>query len=272
MRLDYWLIHSLIILYVSGLNVNNTNRAQIPAPKLTRGTEVKPFSLPWIASIQLFAKHLCTGVIIDDTTMITGAHCAHPSTKNMLEVQAHRHILPKGPIVEEAIIFKVISITNHPSFHASVLASHYNHDISIWKIEWISGDLRKLPMNFIEFDNGFLSAENTTLVSAGWGSTGSEGQRVTNSLMQTRLTVTSYEECAALHDINHGSFCAHSPGTINTCEEGSGSPLLAKRRRGKFVLVAIKSYQRLNCRSSSSIPEVFTKISDHLGWIIQTLT
>lgn len=236
------------------------------SPKIYGGFQAQQFNYPWITSIQYFGQHVCGGVLIDDETVITTANCGNQTPfKLLLRVHAHRHRLSDSTTEEDALVFKVISMKNHPRFNSSAI-SEYN--ISVWKVQLIEGNPSKIPIDIVKFDDGSLSQDWQELVIAGWGSKTADGPFET-VLMEAPVFVMPNSFCANLYpSVTENSVCARGLKT-NVCRGDLGGPLFVKLKNGQIVLVGISSFG-WHCDVPYS-PSVYAKISMLRDWIVSVL-
>lgn len=232
--------------------------------RIVNGTKVADLAYPWMASIQSFAGHRCGATLINATALITAAHCKLPIRED-LRVLARLNNL-YDPTT--ALQFRVLSINNHPNYSFSPKLGHQN-DVAIWRIELVTGDSSKIPLNSIVLDDGTFSKDNTTLKIAGWGKTTEKSPFSTN-LMESQVVVINQNQCQSIYtSLDQSMLCAYAPYT-DVCEGDSGGPLFAIRPNGKVVLVGITSYG-YGC-AREDFPGVYTRVSSLAFWIANNQT
>ena len=201
------------------------------------------FKYPWMVSLQNSKFHFCGGSLLDANTIITAAHCSQRKPSSSLRVVAHRHNLALSDAQENALVFEVKSITNHPKYSSS----NYQNDVSIWKINLISGNASDIPAGVVKFDNGTYSQPGTEMEVIGWGTTSSSGS-ASKILLTTKVPITTTEYCQkAYSNVSPTSICAGLPqGGKDTCQGDSGGPMFTTNESGQVFLVGLTSWGQGN--------------------------
>ena len=238
-----------------------------PPMNIVGGIPVSPeFKYPWMLSLQSSRSHFCGGSLINANTMITAAHCSQRSVSSSLRVVAHRHNLALSDQAEGALVFEVKSITTHPKY----TSGNYQNDVSIWKINLISGDPATIPAGMVKFDNGTFSAPGTELEAIGWGTTSSSGP-VSKILLSVTVPVTTTEYCLkAYSNLSPTSICAGYPaGGKDTCQGDSGGPMFKTTETGQVFLVGLTSWGK-GC-ALAQYPGVYARVTSFVDWVLPLL-
>lgn len=233
-------------------------------PKIVGANESIPFKYPWLTSIQVHGKHICSGVLLDLTTMITAAHCSIVRVNPWLRVKAHRFDLRYPGWYEKALKFRVDSIKVHEQFRQ--LRTGYINDIAVWKLVRFQGSKYRLPEGSISLDDGTYTAKNRyrfknlKLKIAGWGSTTDTDELVNSDrIHESNVTVTTANCIPNL-------ICGSVTVNKSICRGDHGGPLFAEKRDGKVALVGIASF---GWGDEGCSPGSYLLINQYVDWINQ---
>jgi trypsin len=224
---------------------------------IVNGTEVSEFKYGFMASIQEHDEHFCGGSIINPTTLLTAAHCSVGITafKNYT-VRAHRHNLTKTDFEEKGVVFEVLNVTVHPDYNDT--DADTNHDVAIWKLRAIQGNILTLNTHKVALDDGKNSVPGQMLNGIGWGLT-SENGTVSDVLQEVRLPIVADDVCRSEYpNLSDTSICAgYQLGGKDTCNGDSGGPLFAMED-SKAIIVGLTSYGN-GCARADNVG-VYTRI------------
>jgi trypsin len=240
----------------------------IPPPRIVGGYEVSPefkYSNTFV-DIQRVKKHSCGGVLYNEDTVITAAHCSL-TDKYWDSVVVHRHNIQKSTSEEQGAEYKVIKKTVHPRF----VKKTFENDIAIWKLEKKVDFKPRLKLDDGKFGNDYDSLLNVI----GWGKT-IHGGYLSPVLLETKIPVYDGPQCAAdyvrMNDTSLNpeyKLCAGYPeGGKDACQGDSGGPLFAMEG-DKMVLVGITSYG-IGC-ARPNLPGTYTRISRFRHWILANI-
>lgn len=230
------------------------------------GTEVVPFAYPWITYLDVSGKGVCGGSLLDESTIVTAAHCTPRELKNSRAI-AYAHNLKKSE-EENNLIFEVYESIQHEKYNSRTS----ENDIAVWKVKLIQGDPSRMPINLVTFDDGSFSGPGEELTVAGWGAVTVNGA-LSAAMRETKVFIISNEECKRSYRyIYQSSLCAGKNqiklgdpnGGHDSCYGDSGGPLF-RTIDSKVVLVGIVSYG-YKCGLPNS-PGVYSRISFHADWI-----
>ena len=105
------------------------------------GGHIAPKPIPWQVNIMYRSQRRCGGTLIDQTTIITAAHCARYAYANgtvvfdRLDKKPSKYSISVGtkdllPVSTDRIRPKRIIV--HPAFHSE----SFKNDIAIIKLDW----------------------------------------------------------------------------------------------------------------------------------------
>ncbi|KAK5640450.1 hypothetical protein RI129_011261 [Pyrocoelia pectoralis] len=218
--------------------------------RIVGGSDAPEGAYPYQISLRYFGSHNCGGSIVDETTILTAAHCVVGSSPGYLSVIAGSNKLSSG-----GDSYEIESIRSHAEYDSWNI---YN-DIAIVKL--------KTPIVFtdkvkkIDLETEYVGAAVDCVLS-GWGSLSYPGSLPDNLQHIDLKTITS-EDCADL--MNHGTLdrtqiCTLTKAGEGACHGDSGGPLVANKQIGivSFGFPCARGY-----------PDAFTRVSAYKDWIEQ---
>ncbi|KXN72760.1 putative trypsin-like serine protease precursor [Conidiobolus coronatus NRRL 28638] len=252
---------------ISSNIINPVLNDSIPQARIVDGLEVKPpfkYSNTMV-EIKRTIIHTCGGVLFNENTVITAAHCSLTPQK-FDSVLVHRHNLEKSTEEEGGKEYKVIKKTVHPMFNKKT----FQNDVAIWKLD---GNVEFKPK--LRLDDGkYGNVTDTPLNVIGWGAIQHKGY-ASSVLMETTLPVYNNTLCRTSYqkkkdDINpEYKLCAgFETGGTDSCQGDSGGPLF-KMEGDTMVLVGITSYG-IGC-ARPELPGTYTRVSRFRHWIMANI-
>jgi len=220
------------------------------------GEDAKENHYPFMVSLQQKSNnfHFCGGSLLNETTVITAAHCTVNANPGSLQVALGKHSLSTEEDTQQIIDVK--SIVVHPDFSYYTLVN----DVSIIHLAE-PAVLNKYvqPINLPEKD---ASPEGYTKI-IGWGTLKSGGQ-TPDILQKAKVKVVDFEECAEAYgsssnSVREGMMCAAAPGK-DSCQGDSGGPLFKGR-----TLLGLTSWG-YGC-AQEKYPGVYTNVSSFVDFI-----
>jgi secreted trypsin-like serine protease len=237
------MLNSLIVLATAVLalraNVVKDSGDEIEA-RIINGKEANPFSFPFVVSLQENGRHFCGGTLLNNSTVLTAAHCTdiHPNTS--ITVNIKRHDLRKNSAEEGGQSIKIRKQTRHPSYNKDT----YQNDIAIWKLE----SPVTVPVSYVTLDDGKLAEQlDLPAETIGWGRINPKNNEYPSRLQHTTLPIYDVQKCNTSYNnflSSNSQLCAgYSEGITTTCIGDSGGPLFVKEG-DQFVQIGITSYGR----------------------------
>ncbi|KXN66304.1 trypsin-like serine protease, partial [Conidiobolus coronatus NRRL 28638] len=130
--------------------------------RIINGREARPFSFPFVVSLQENGRHFCGGSLLDDRTVLTAAHCTDEYPDNVITVNIRRHDLKKSSTDEGGQSIKITRQTRHPEYDEE----ETNNDIAIWKL----ASPLTVPVSYVTIDDGqFADQVDLPAETIGWG-------------------------------------------------------------------------------------------------------
>nr|XP_009678327.1 PREDICTED: ovochymase-1 [Struthio camelus australis] len=237
---------------------------------LTRSEEACPHCWPWHGALKFLGDYQCDGVVISPVWLLTAAHCMQLSNKSLYwTVTVGDHDRAVRESTEQ--MRRVKTIVVHPNFD---IAS-YDSDIALVQLD--------VPLEYNAAVRPVCLPNSTEPVSSsslctvsGWGIIEDDGSRA-RRLQQIQVPVLENEVCERNYYLNHPGgitarmLCAGfvSAGGRDSCQGGSGGPLVCNKENGQFILYGIASWG-VGCARSRK-PGVYSRVRSFLEWIRLTM-
>ncbi|XP_052760370.1 fibrinolytic enzyme, isozyme C-like [Mya arenaria] len=219
----------------------------------------------WSASYSVW-YHTCGGSIIDNTWIVTAAHCVDTAIANDLQV-----VLNDGRMNDpNAKAYAVAKIVLHPSYNKG--SSAYPNDIALLKLS-SSADLSGVNKIIALADKG-ENFDGQTCQLSGWGHTvtgTSPNKEIPNQLQETDGVIYTSSQCSSVWGRNYDHavhICIQNPST-GTCQGDSGGPMVCYRGSTP-VLAGVTSWGASGC--GTNYPSVYARVSNYKEWLDQEMT
>ncbi|KAJ1887797.1 hypothetical protein LPJ81_006455, partial [Coemansia sp. IMI 209127] len=210
--------------------------------RIIGGTAVSNNEYPFavhLATTYGTEQFLCGGAIIDNSYIVTAAHCMMNEDTNAVAEAGQVSVCYGSNNLNDQKCTTAREVTLHPDFSLQTLVN----DIAIIQISPLSfgSSVSSIPIY-----TGKLP-ENTELVTMGWGMTNSSDQNsLSNVLLSTDIEVGSPEVCSqaesSYSSADGPDVCTSNnltPGQ-DSCQGDSGSPTIISSG-GKNYLAAVTS-------------------------------
>ena len=234
--------------------------------KIVGGDRV-PKLIPWQVSLKFDhylqgMVHYCGGIILDEKTILTAAHCKPWATDFVMAGS-------RGSQGQKLYIDKMVKNPYKP-YNGNTL----NNDIMILKLKkpiWFgepTDPLKEragpvcLPSRYYE------PAPQTICYVSGWGAAHYNGHSDPGLLSYAAVPIVDKEICRDkyrkhIHITNDTMICAGKPG-VDSCQGDSGGPLVCIENN-KPVVVGVVSFG-VGC-GSGLFPGVYAKVTNYIKWI-----
>ncbi|XP_057373732.1 chymotrypsin-1-like [Daphnia carinata] len=236
------LIFSLLIAFATGAPQDISDR-------IAGGSLAVEGEFPYIASIQLDRRHICSGFIYNERWIVTTASCVNGLSPNQLVVVVGIVSFVQPSAQQQVIAVSSISIND-------------DYD-PLTKMNDIALISLNRPVVFgtavqaIRYDE--VDETINTAITMGWGATTADGIEVTK-LRKTELAMPA--DCLSYGSIefnNNYMICAGSD-VSSPCQYDEGSPLVQNG-----IAVGIMSKNQ-GC-GAPYVPSIFTRLSVYYYWL-----
>jgi len=245
-----------------------TNWRQYQARKsfIVGGEEVDPeFKYPWTADLYYKTLgHFCGGSLINETWVVTAAHCSTGLTPQQVSIQVHRHDLSKSAASEDGVSRTIQKIIIHSKYNPL----NYRNDIALWQL---SSPITNVDLVQLDEFGDYDQSGMTTVV--GWGDT-SEGGQSSDVLREVDVPIISNDDCNSKQmyngDIFDDMICAgYAAGGKDSCQGDSGGPLFVNKDSNNPIQIGIVSWGAGCARPNK--PGVYSRISYLYDFIHDTI-
>ncbi|XP_045658515.1 granzyme B-like [Ursus americanus] len=228
------------------------------AGEIIGGHEAKAHSRPYMAYLRIQnqdGETTCGGFLIQETFVLTAAHCSGSSIK----VTLGAHNIQKQEKTQQVIPVK--TAIPHPDYNPK----NYSNDIMLLKLERKAQQTAAVrPLRLPGTKNRVRPGQVCSV--AGWGRVDTQIRRYPDTLQEVRLTVQDDQECKSRFPKYYDrtiQLCVGDPNEKKSSFRGdSGGPLVCNN-----VAQGIVSFGR----KEGTPPRVYTKISSFLPWIKKTM-
>ncbi|KAF5287780.1 hypothetical protein FQA39_LY15716 [Lamprigera yunnana] len=217
--------------------------------RVNEGEIASEGQFPYQISLEYYLTHVCSGSIINPSTILTAAHCVDISGQRFLTVVVGRNYL-----MESGVVHSVKKQVAHEEFDSIT----FEHDIGLLKLTpKISYNDRVQPIALKRSHVG----EGVDLIFSGWGRSAFPGTESLD-LQFIRLKTVSNERCKYDHffpPINDTQICTLTLEEKSTCAGDPGGPLVLENKQ-----VGILSWDQ---PCGVKYPDIFTRVSSYIDWI-----
>ncbi|XP_019575229.1 kallikrein-8 isoform X1 [Rhinolophus sinicus] len=226
-------------------------------PKVLGGQECKAHSQPWQTALFQGVQLLCGGVLIDDSWVLTAAHCKKPK----YTVRLGDHSLQKNDGTEqEKAVGQSIP---HPCYNSNGTGN--NHDLMLIQLRdpaSLGSDVK--PINLTER----CPEVGQKCTISGWGTVTSPQENFPDTLNCAEVEIFPQKVCedAYPQKVTEGMICAGDSNGADSCQGDSGGPLVCGG-----VLQGITSWGSEPCGQPQR-PGIYTNLCRYLDWIKKTIS
>eukprot|EP00918_Siedleckia_nematoides_P097315 GHVU01213386.1.p1 GENE.GHVU01213386.1~~GHVU01213386.1.p1 ORF type:complete len:265 (+),score=15.89 GHVU01213386.1:25-795(+) len=246
---------TILVLAVLGIQCAHGNHVS----RIVGGTDAKPHSIPYQASIQKWDQHFCGGSILSNIWVLTAGHCHYDDIENIKVVGGAHDLRKKNgheQVRDVAVFVK----------HADYPGGTEPNDISIIKLAQ-PFDLNKYVQQIGLMSGGTASGKG---LASGWGTNVADdpNPKPYPVLQQAMLEIHSFEKCHSIwrgDSFTKSQICA---GPIDSdipavCSGDSGGPIVITSD-GNKLLAGVASWAAVPCGTA---PGVFTFVPSFIDWI-----
>nr|AYV99587.1 venom polypeptide [Dolopus genitalis] len=252
---------SIALLLVSVFNASGVRME----PRIVGGVDTMIEKVPWQAELLYFTVHRCGASIVNETTIITAAHCLERVRRaKSLTVRAGTSFRAKGKDNHDGVTITVKKFLRHPKYEDS----GFDYDVAML---WLESPLEfsekiqpvELPSRNEPIPKGSVG------IASGWGKLFENGI-IPEVLHSVAVPIWDQNECVTLYkqrkeEITENMLCAgEKSGGKDACQQDSGGPLVVGKK-----LVGVISWS-IGC-GRPNLPGVYARVAAVRGWIDEVM-
>ncbi|XP_045460971.1 chymotrypsin-2-like [Harmonia axyridis] len=221
--------------------------------RVVGGSDAPEGAFPYQVALQIRNSLFCGGSIIDNSWILTAAHCLDGQSAEKIKVVAGTTTLKNGTGQE----FEVESLKIHENYNSK----NVTNDIGLIKLKKaieFNDKMKNVPLAAKETKGG------RRLILTGWGKTRYPGQ-TTTKLQKIDLLSVSDSDCATVYSgrVDKRNICTFGIPGRGACQGDSGGPLVLDGTQ-----VGVVSW---GVACARGLPDVFTDVYNFRDWIEQNI-
>ncbi|KAK2896096.1 vitamin K-dependent protein C [Channa argus] len=232
-------------------------------PWLVGGEVGKKGESPWQALlVNAKGRFQCGGVLIDESWVLTAAHCLENSIKFRVRLGDYERHRVEG----SEVTLKVVEFFKHPNYDSI----RVDNDIALLRLEYpikLTDYIIPICLPGREMAERVLHLNGTLTVVSGWGKEEQDSSKFSSALNIIKVPLVDHSICARQmsHNISENVLCAGILGQrMDACEGDSGGPMVTLYRDTWF-LIGLVSWGE-GCGREDKLG-IYTKVSNYNDWI-----
>ncbi|XP_017575494.1 vitamin K-dependent protein C-like isoform X1 [Pygocentrus nattereri] len=250
---------------------------QILIAKSAFSTKPRPILQPWLVGAEVGrkgdspwqalilnakGKFHCGGVLIDESWILTAAHCLETSLRFSVRLGDYLRFKKE----DSEVTIPVSKIVSHPKYNPVTV----DNDIALLRLA--------TPVKFTNYilpaclpsrslAERVLHLNGTQTVVTGWGKQNETATHYSSALGFINIPLVDHAECARhmVNNLTQNVLCAGIIGKVrDACEGDSGGPMMTQYHNTWF-LIGLVSWGE-GCGHTDKLG-IYTKVSNYLEWI-----
>ncbi|XP_069119198.1 trypsin beta-like [Argopecten irradians] len=238
---------------------------QLTNSRIISGEQATISNNPWQVSLRSMGSHICGGVILNSTAILTAAHCLGSSyTPYSVRYGSGSRISGGG--ISAATGMKI-------NGRYQIGSGGFPNDIAILMVKEMSlgSNAAAIPLNS-RSNNVLAGLGSGSCRITGWGRTSGSSSSLPTILQGTNVNVLTDSSCGSIWGNNLNAplhICVSGDGS-GACNGDSGGPLVCENDAGDMELVGVTSWGASGC--STSYPSVYTEVSYYQNFVLYSDT
>ncbi|KAI8790430.1 chymotrypsin elastase family member 2A [Biomphalaria glabrata] len=242
------------------------------ASRIVGGTVSRPSDWPWMVRFvfRQSPRNICAGVLVDDDTVVTVAHCVNGFAANQMDVIVGDHDIGRVDPGEELVPVSGLEISRN------YVPGTRGNDFAIVKLaRKIRFTTTKQPACLPDPSIPILPANNpnSQCFVAGWGV--DESGRVSSQLRSAPVQLMNLSTCNTILNSLGGNvthvpsdmICTDTSATrTDACLFDDGGALTCRDANSRFTLLGLVSEY-----SCGSLPAVYTRVDNYTSAVLNRL-
>nr|XP_027216391.1 trypsin-1-like [Penaeus vannamei] len=230
--------------------------------RIVGGEDAVQGEFPFQVSIEhvgiLGRNHICGGIVLSATDVLTAAHCISRFSEHNIDIVAGINRLSDTSSNRQTV--EAVHFIIHEDFNDITMGS----DIAIIRLKHAL-ELNEWVQPVVMPKTGETAQEGEMCTVVGWGATFEDGD-LSDVLQKVSVPIQSDSYCRSAYGysaVEDSMLCAGSPeGGADACDGDRGGPMLCRGH-----LHGISSWGE-GC-GHSFYPGVYTEVSAFLHWVLQ---
>ncbi|XP_006638026.2 vitamin K-dependent protein C [Lepisosteus oculatus] len=234
-------------------------------PYVVGGEKGKKGHSPWqVLLINAQGKFHCGGVLIDNSWVLTAAHCLEKGSRYHVRLGEYE----RYKLEDTEVTVPVSEVISHPHYDSNIA----DNDIALMRLSRPVPYSRYIlpaclpPKGLAE---RVLLLNGTRMVVSGWGREKEGSSKSSSALRFIDIPLAPLSQCAEVmsQSPTENMLCAGELGVKkDACEGDSGGPMVT-RYKGTWFLVGLVSWGE-GCGRTDKLG-IYTKVSNYLDWVQQ---
>ena len=252
-----------ILLFVSGLTSAQTIN-------VIGGNDININQAPWQILLEINGTDACGGSILNDSWIITAAHCICETNANTQNIRVIAGITRRSQ-KNSGQLRGISEILINPGYNCIMNNSDFDSDIALLRLSSpLSFNNNVQSINFatnIDEINGLLDPGVDASIT-GWGWVNNIGSRPDN-LQMANLPIISNQTSIDLGSQVTANMISLFENGVGAAPGDSGGPMVVPDGGNGFILGGVSSWGFF---PKDQNPTIYTRVSNYCNWITENIT